>query len=98
MAVDIRTPAPVGEPLVEEVARAIAGVAKHGSFDDDKHAARAALAVVARHQGGERERCAQIVRRYQDLVGWQPGDSRNTLLQEIEDEIRGTAPHGEETP
>jgi len=58
---------------------------------DVKEAITAYLtASRTRGEGGAaamREAAAAVVRRHQDIVGWQPGDNRNGLLQEIEDKI-----------
>lgn len=40
----------------------------------------------------ERARCIERVRRFQDIVGWQSGENRNLLIQQIEDALRQEAP------
>lgn len=46
---------------------------------------RQAVAAGAKE---EREECAKAIDLFQDIIGWQEGESRNALVCEIRDRIR----------
>ena len=38
------------------------------------------------------ETCAKVAHEFQDIVGWQPGESRNAMVGDIESRIRALKP------